>query len=289
MYSERLQKGAKFRRVMHMNIKDKKLFLLDMDGTLYLGNRLFDKVTDFLALVKERGGRYMFLTNNSSKSAQAYVEKFGKLGIKAEEKDFFSSTEATILYLIKNGYKDKRIYAFGTASFKKQLADAGLDITDKYEKGIDVLLCGFDTELTFKKLDDASRLLFNGVEFIATHPDWVCPTEYGCVPDCGSVCQMLTIATGKTPMVIGKPRPEMVYAAMEACGALPDETVMIGDRIYTDIACGVNAGIDTILVLSGETTAEEAEKSDIKPTVITESIGVIYDKYLRKETLSNEA
>ncbi len=274
---------------MHMNIKDKKLFLLDMDGTLYLGNRLFDKVTDFLALVKARGGRYMFLTNNSSKSAQAYVEKLGKLGIKAGEKDFFSSIEATILYLVKNGYKDKKIYAFGTTSFKKQLADAGLDITDRYEKGTSVLLCGFDTELTFKKLDDASRLLFDGVEFIATHPDWVCPTEYGCVPDCGSVCQMLTIATGKTPTVIGKPKPEMVYAAMEVCGAAPEETVMIGDRIYTDIACGVNAGIDTVLVLSGETTAEEAEKSGIKPTVICENIGVIYDKYLGKETLSNEA
>lgn len=256
-----------------------------MDGTLYLGNSLFDKVTEFLALVKERGGRYMFLTNNSSKSADAYVEKLGRLGIKAEPRDFFTSTEATASYLIKNGYKDKRIYAFGTESFKRQLAEAGLDVTGDYEKGIPVLLCGFDTELTFKKLDDASRLLSEGAEFIATHPDWVCPTEYGYVPDCGALCQMLTLATGKTPTVIGKPKPEMVYAAIEACKARPEESVMIGDRIYTDIACGVNAGIDTILVLSGETTAEEAAKSDIKPTVITENIGVIYDKYLRKEFL----
>lgn len=268
-----------------MDIKNKKLFLLDMDGTIYLGNRLFDKVTDFLALVKERGGRYMFLTNNSSKSADAYVEKLGKLGIKAEPKDFFSSTEATIRYLLKNGYKDKKIYAFGTESFKKQLLEAGLDITDKYEKGTPVLLCGFDTELTFQKLDDASRLLFDGAEFIATHPDWVCPTEYGCVPDCGSVCQMLTIATGKEPKVIGKPKPEMVFAAIETCGASPEESVMIGDRLYTDIACGLNAGIDSVLVLSGETSAEDAQKSDIKPTVVCESIGVIYDKYLRKEAL----
>ncbi len=256
-----------------------------MDGTLYLGNRLFDKVTEFLSLIKERGGRYMFLTNNSSKSADSYVEKLGRLGIKAEPRDFFSSTEATILYLLKNGYKDKRIYAFGTESFKKQLTEAGLNITDEYENGTPVLLCGFDTELTFQKLEDASKLLFDGAEFIATHPDWVCPTEYGYVPDCGSVCQMLTIATGKVPTVIGKPKPEMVYCAMEVCGVVPDETVMIGDRIYTDIACGVNAGIDTVLVLSGETTAEDAEKSEIKPTVICENIGKVYDKYLRKEVL----
>lgn len=265
---------------MDVRIKDKKLFLLDMDGTLYLGNRLFDKVTEFLDLIKARGGRYMFLTNNSSKSADAYVEKLGKLGIKAEPKDFFSSTEATIRYLMKNGYKDKRIYAFGTTSFRRQLEEAGLNITDKYEKGIPVLLCGFDTELTFQKLDDASRLLFDGAKFIATHPDWVCPTEYGSVPDCGSVCQMLTIATGKTPVVIGKPKPEMVYAAMEVCGASPEETVMIGDRIYTDIACGINAGIDAILVLSGETTVEEAAESEIKPTRICKDIGEIYEEYL---------
>ena len=227
----------------------------------------------------------MFLTNNSSKSADAYVEKLESLGIKAEPSDFFSSTEATIMYLIKNGYKDKRIYAFGTASFRRQLLEAGLDVTDSYEKGIDVLLCGFDTELTFKKLDDASRLLFDGAEFIATHPDWVCPTEYGSVPDCGSVCQMLTIATGKAPTVIGKPKPEMVYAAMETCGASPDETVMIGDRIYTDIACGINAGVDAILVLSGETTLEDANKSDIVPTRICRDISEIYGKYLRKEAL----
>ena len=268
-----------------MNITDKKLFLLDMDGTIYLGNRLFDGTLDLLSLIKERGARYMFLTNNSSKSADAYVEKLGHLGIKAEPSDFFSSTEATISFLLKNGYKDKKIYAFGTESFKKQLKEAGLDITDDYGKNIDVLLCGFDTELTFKKLSDASRLLFDGVEFIATHPDWVCPTEYGFVPDCGSVCQMLTIATGKEPRVIGKPKPDMVYAAAELCGVPLDKTVMIGDRIYTDIACGVNAGIDTILVLSGETTAEDAAKSDIKPTVICENIKEIYEKYLGKEEL----
>lgn len=257
-----------------------------MDGTLYLGTRLFDKVNEFLELVKKRGGRYMFLTNNSSKSADAYVEKLGGLGIRSTPRDFFSSTEATIGFLLKNGYKNKRIYAFGTASFRRQLAEAGLDVTDTYEKGIPVLLCGFDTELTFKKLDDASRLLFDGAEFIATHPDWVCPTEYGSVPDCGSVCQMLTIATGKTPRVIGKPKPDMVYEAMELCRATPEETVMIGDRIYTDIACGVNAGIDTVLVLSGETTAEEAEKSDIKPTRICRDIAEIYYEYLEAEDTS---
>ena len=146
------KKGKGYKKGYKMDIKNKKLFLLDMDGTLYLGNRLFEGVTDFLALIKEKGGRYMFLTNNSSKSADAYVEKLGKLGIKAQPSDFFTSTEATISYLLKNGYKNKKIYAFGTKSFRKQLSDAGLDITDKYSKDIDVLLCGFDTENGFAEL-----------------------------------------------------------------------------------------------------------------------------------------
>ncbi len=194
-------------------LKDKRLFLLDMDGTIYLDDDLFDGTLDFLAHIRSIGGRYMFLTNNSSKSVDKYIEKLAKLGIQSCADDFFTSTDATILFLKKLSHK--KIYAFGTTSFKEQLRSAGLPITDKLEDDIDCLLCGFDTELTFQKLEDACILLGRGVDFYATNPDWVCPTWYGYVPDCGSVCEMLYTATKRRPRFIGKPEPDMALLAIE--------------------------------------------------------------------------
>ncbi len=260
-------------------MKNKKLFLLDMDGTIYLDNTLFDGTEDFLSYVKKIGGKYIFLTNNSSKSVDKYIEKMASLGIKTTADDFLTSTDATIPVLRKRNYK--KIYAFGTTSFKKQLLDAGFPITDKLEDGIDCLLMGFDTELTFKKLEDASILLGKGVDYIATNPDLVCPTWYGYVPDCGSVSRMLYNATKRMPEFIGKPQPAMALAAMEKTGFSKDETALIGDRIYTDIACGVNAGITSVLVLSGEATPEDVEKSDVKPTFIYKNIREIYNELIK--------
>ena len=252
------------------NLKNAKLFLLDMDGTIYLDNHLFDGVTDFLNHVKKIGGKYLFLTNNSSKSVLKYVEKLASLGIPAAKEDFLTSTNATILYLTPKNYK--KIYAFGTTSFKEQLKAANLPITDVLEDDIDCLLLGFDTELTFKKLEDACILLNRNVDFIATNPDWVCPTWYGSVPDCGSVSEMLYNATKRRPLFIGKPKPEMALLAMEKTGFPPEETALIGDRLYTDIACGVNAGVNSVFVLSGEGTLEDLQKSDVKPDYVFENI-----------------
>ncbi len=259
-----------------MNCLEKlRLFLLDMDGTIYLGNDLFDGVTDFLEHIKNIGGRYIFLTNNSSKSVEKYIEKLSELGIASTTDDFLTSTDATILYLKKKAYN--KIYAFGTASFKEQLRSADLPITDKLEEGIDCICMGFDTELTFQKLEDVCILLGRNVDYIATNPDWVCPTQYGFVPDCGSVCEMLYHATKRRPTFIGKPEPTMALLAMEKTGFTPQETALIGDRIYTDITCGVNAGICSIFVLSGEGTLEDVEKSDVKPDYIYENIKTFYD------------
>lgn len=256
------------------NLKALKLFLLDMDGTIYLDNDLFDGVTDFLERVRAIGGKYIFLTNNSSKSVDKYIEKLASLGISSTAEDFLTSTDATILYLNKKTYQ--KIYAFGTTSFKEQLRAAGLPITDKLEDGIDCLCMGFDSELTFQKLEDACILLNRGVDYIATNPDWVCPTWYGYVPDCGSVSEMLYNATKRRPTFIGKPQPTMALLAMEKTGFTPEETVLIGDRLYTDIACGVNAGINTIFVLSGEGTMEDLEKSEAKPTYVYDHIRDVY-------------
>ena len=260
-----------------MSIKDKKLFLLDMDGTIYLGNRLFDGTLDFLNLIKNTGRRAMFLTNNSSKSLDKYVEKLNGMGIDVNREDFLSSVQATVKFL-KENYGDKKIYALGTESFKKELIESGLNITDKVEDGIKCLIMGFDTELTFKKLEDACIILGDdSVDYIATNPDLVCPTEFGSVPDCGSVSIMLKNATGRYPRFIGKPQPEMINLAVEKSGFTKEETCIMGDRLYTDIASGINAGVSTIFVLSGEGTMEDVETGEWKPEFIYENIREVYN------------
>lgn len=256
-------------------LKEKRLFLLDMDGTIYLDDELFDGTIDFLNHVKKIGGRYIFLTNNSSKSVDKYIEKLSSLGIKATPDDFLTSTNATVMWLTNKNYK--KIYAFGTASFREQLTAAGLPVTETLSDDIDCLCVGFDTELTFQKLEDACILLGRNVDFVATNPDWVCPTWYGYVPDCGSVCEMLYRATGKRPYFIGKPQPDMALMAMKKTGFSKKETVIFGDRLYTDIACGVNAGISTVFVLSGEGKLDDLKKSDAKPEFIYSNIREIYE------------
>ncbi|MBQ8303648.1 MAG: HAD-IIA family hydrolase [Clostridia bacterium] len=257
------------------DLKKSKLFLLDMDGTIYLDNDLFEGVTDFLAHIKTLGGKYLFLTNNSSKSVTKYIEKLKNLGIAATEDDFLTSTDATIVYLKPKNYK--KIYAFGTVSFKEQLKSAKLPITDNLEDDIDCLLLGFDTELTFKKLEDACILLNRGVDFVATNPDLVCPTWYGSVPDCGSVSEMLFNATKRRPKFIGKPQPEMALLAMKKTGFTREQTALIGDRLYTDIACGVNADITSVFVLSGEGTLDDLKKSKTKPDFVFKNIKEILE------------
>ncbi len=259
-------------------LADKKFYLLDMDGTIYLDNDLFEGVTEFLARIKKIGGKYMFVTNNSSKSVDKYIEKLDSLGIEACEDDFLTSTNAAIIHLKSKNYN--KIYAFGTESFKEQLRKASLPVTDVLEDDIDCLCMGFDTELTFKKLEDACILLNRGIDYIATNPDWVCPTWYGFIPDCGSVSEMLYNATKRRPKFIGKPQPEMINLAMEKYGYSQDDTIIFGDRLYTDIASGYNAGVTTVFVLSGEGTMEDVEKSEIKPDFIFNDINEYYNKVM---------
>ena len=251
-----------------LDLSQKKLFLLDMDGTIYLGDTLFDGTKEFLRAVRARGGRYLFVTNNSSRSVDAYVQRLLGMGIEdTTAEDFLTSVDALIWYL-RGRYDNAKIYAFGTRTFREQLSQAGFRITDRLEDDISLLVCGFDTELTFQKLEDACILLGRGVDFLATNPDWVCPTSYGSVPDCGSVCEMLFRATGRRPKFIGKPEPDMALLAVERTGFTKEQTLLIGDRVYTDIACGVNAGVDTAFVLSGEGVVEDIEKFGVTPTAV---------------------
>ena len=249
-----------------------KLFLFDQDGTLYLGNRLYPFTIEMLETIKAHGAKYMFVTNNSSKSVNDYIKKLAKLGITAEYDDFLTSSQATAFYL-KKTYPGKVLYVSGTQSLKEELMREGFEITDDIEK-TEVIVMGFDTELTFQKLHDVSYMLSTReIPYIATNPDYVCPTEFGSVPDCGSVCDMIFNATGKRPIVIGKPEPLMPQLAMELAGCSRSETAVVGDRIYTDIKSGLNAGTVTILVLSGETTREILDASLDKPHMVLQDCG----------------
>ena len=260
-----------------MALTDKRLFLLDMDGTLYLDEQLFNKVPEFLSFIRQQGGRYLFLTNNSSRGVEGYIEKMRRLGIETTTEDYLTSADAAEHALLTE-FPGQRCYVSGTASLKAQLTGAGIQVADTLSDDITVLLSGFDTELTFQKLEDACILLNRGVPFVATNPDWVCPTWYGSVPDCGSVCQMLERATGKTPRFLGKPRPEMVHLALRRTGFDPRKAVIIGDRLYTDVACGVNAGIDSIFVLSGEGVMGDIVKYRVNPTWVYDNIAQIYQQ-----------
>ena len=260
-----------------MELKNKRFFLLDMDGTIYLDNDLFDGTLDFLATVKAKGGKYLFVTNNSSKSTDAYVAKLSKIGIQADDGDFLTSTDATIIFLQEN-HPDVKFYACGTVSFVKQLIEGGINVTTEPDDDIGGILLSNDQELTFKKLNDICKLLSSRDPiYIATNPDWVCPTSYGYVPDCGCFADIIRRATGKTPRFIGKPNPEMLLLAMNRYGFSKEETLMIGDRLYTDIASGERAGVDTVFVLSGEGKRDDLETSDVKPTYVLDNIKELYE------------
>lgn len=260
---------------VHKVVANTKLYLFDMDGTLYLGDRLYSFTRDLLDAIRENGAKYLFVTNNSSKSVVDYVKKLEKLGISAACEDFMTSSQATAYYLKKH-YAGKTLYVCGTQSLKQELMDEGFTVSEDISK-TECIVMGFDTELTFQKLHDVSYLLLTqpDIPYIATNPDLVCPTEFGSVPDCGSVCQMIYNATGKRPFVIGKPSAMMPELAMDKMGVTKEQTCVIGDRIYTDVKSGLNAGVTSILVMSGETTPEILAQSPDKPHLVLQDAGEI--------------
>ncbi|MBE7067747.1 MAG: HAD-IIA family hydrolase [Clostridiales bacterium] len=251
----------------------KKLYLFDMDGTIYRENELFDGVIELLKKIQCKGGYYAFITNNPSKSVKDYIKKLNRLGIKDVKKEnFFTSTQASIM-IFKEKFGKQLIYAQGTKSFIKELKANGLNVTQKYTPKAVAVLVAFDPELTGKKLRNTCEILTKcNIPYYATNPDWVCPVEFGSVPDCGSMCVGIEYATGKKPVFIGKPQPAMIFELMKKFKKTKEETVVIGDRLYTDIASGVNAGVDTICVLSGEASLQDVENSDVKPTFVFESV-----------------
>lgn len=256
-------------------LKTKKLFLLDMDGTLYLDHHLFDGTIDFLNELKKQNKRGIYITNNSSKSVKDYVVKLRQLGIEATENDFYTSSMATAHYL-NEYHAGQTVYCMGTESLKTELRNQGIKIAKDKDDHVEVVLLGFDTELTHQKLRDVCWLLQKDLPYLATNPDYVCPVEFGYVPDCGSFAEMLFYAIKKKPMFIGKPNPRMIEYAIELAGYQKEDAVVVGDRLYTDILSGKNANVSTICVLSGETTLGEIHQSDVLPDFVIPSIKEIY-------------
>ena len=254
-------------------IKYKKLFLFDMDGTIYCENQLFDGVKELLSLINKEGGHYVFITNNASKSVNDYINKVRNMGLNVDESNFLTSVQATVLHFRKH-YDGDRVFAQGTKSFIKELKESGINVTAEYDQSAKVILVGFDPEINGDKMRITCKMLTEkkDVPYYATNPDWVCPVDFGYVPDCGSMCFSYEKATGRTPIFIGKPQPAMVNIAMEKFGFNKEQTLVLGDRLYTDIASGVNAGVDTVLVLSGEATMNDYEKSDIKPSFVLNQV-----------------
>lgn len=243
---------------------------LDMDGTIYMGNSLFPYTKKFLASLTENGIGYSFLTNNPTKSFKDYLKKLEKLGIEAKEDEMCTSAVSTIEY-IKNHFPEaKRLFILGTPSMIAEFEAAGFEsIPDDPGCRPDVLVVAFDTTLVYSRLCRATWWASQGVPYIATNPDWVCPTDEDTIlVDCGSIQACIEAACGrKADLVIGKPNPGMLNGIIEKYGLQPDEIAMCGDRIYTDVKTAQNAGGMGVLVLSGETTLETALASNPQPDV----------------------
>lgn len=253
------------------DLKDITLYLLDMDGTVNLGYDPIDGAKEFLETLKEQGKNFIFLTNNSSKNAMDYVEKMRSLDFPCEKENVFTSGMAAGMFLQENK-KESLVYVCGTESLKAELKKYGVNISED-GVGADTVLLGYDTELDYKKIRIVCDLLDGGADYYATNIDMVCPIEGGrYLPDCGSFADMFENAVKRRPVFLGKPDRTMIDILAKRENVPYEEIAMVGDRIYTDVKTGINAGVTSILVLSGETTMEDYEKSDVRPEYVLGSV-----------------
>ena len=255
-----------------------KHFALDMDGTIYLGTTLFPFTKAFLGGVKEMGLRYSFLTNNPSASLDDYLAKLAKLGVEAVRDEMYTTSIATIDYIKTHYPTAKRLFLLGTPSMVSEFEKAGFVSAENSAEDIpDVVVVAFDKTLQYDRLCRAAWWISQGVPYIATNPDRVCPTDQKVVlVDCGSICECLAHATGRRPdITLGKPDPNMLSGILARFGYEADEVAMVGDRIYTDIEMAHNAGAFGVLVLSGETTLEVCDAAPKQPHLVCDSIEVL--------------
>ncbi len=242
---------------MSTPLQQKKLFLFDIDGTIAVGDTLYEGSAALLHHIHQIGGKSYFITNNSTLSGRDYVEKFHRaFHLVTSEEQFITSGFMTLRFL-KEHYAQDKIFVLGTASFVTELRKNGLCVTESAEDGISCVVVAYDSELTYGKLVEACRVLTKtDIPFYATNPDLRCPVDFGFVPDCGAICNMIADSVERQPEYLGKPSPAVVELGLSLSGFSRKETLVVGDRLYTDIACGINGGVDTCVVFTGEAKPE---------------------------------
>ena len=244
------------------SLNDVKLFLLDMDGTFYPGNRLIDGSLDFIHRVRQTGRDFLFLTNNSSHNAAFYVEKLKRMGLSIDRRRVMTSGEATCEKL-QELYPGKRAFVLGNEFLVEEFREAGIAVD---QENPEIVVIGFDTTLDYAKMRAVCDFVRAGLPYIATHPDFNCPTETGFMPDIGAIMAFIEASTGRRPdLVVGKPNTGIVEAVLRRTGLRVEELAMVGDRLYTDIETGLRSGMTSILVMSGETTEEMLSASSTVP------------------------
>lgn len=249
-------------------------FLLDMDGTFNLGDQIITGSLYFIDTLNELGKDYLFLTNNSSKHRRQYAEKITRLGLPILEEKVFTSGEATALYL-KQERPASSVYVVGTPALEEEFTQHGFQLEEQNPQSV---VLGFDTTLTYEKLWKLCDFVRAGLPYLATHPDFNCPTESGFMPDIGAMIAFVQAATERGPdLVVGKPNRMIIDAVARKLGLQIAQMAMVGDRLYTDIALGATSGITTCLVLSGETHAEDLIDSPYQPTYCFENLAAIAD------------
>lgn len=249
-------------------VQDIDLFVLDMDGTFYLGDCLIEGSLEFIEKVKEKGKHYVFFTNNSSRIPSFYQKKLERMGCIVGVEEIITSGDVTINWLQAN-YPDKKVYLVGTPLLEDSFRDGGICLVEDMP---DIVVVGFDTTLTYEKLEKACTYIRNGAMFLATHLDINCPTEDGFIPDCGAMCALIAKSTGVEPRYLGKPFAETVDMVLRITGVQREKIAFVGDRLYTDVATGVKNGAKGFLVLTGEATMSDVETSEVTPTCIYDSL-----------------
>ena len=254
--------------VLYRDLDGIEAVFLDLDGTLYLGDQLIEGALDFLARLEGSGIRRFFLSNNSSRSVDQYVEKLRGMAVPASAEDVLLSTHDLLSWLDSNGVSET--YLVGTAGMQHMLEDAGVS-TDSADPQYVVL--GYDTEITYEKLSTASVHLHKGVPMVASHPDTVCPSPDGGLPDTGAYMDLFEATTGVRPEhVCGKPNAGMILHKVEALGLQPEQCAMVGDRLYTDMEMAERAGVHGVLVLSGEATRGDLDSATQNPSLVVGSV-----------------
>ena len=254
-------------------LKKIKCFVLDMDGTIYLGNQLFPFTPEFLETVKAVGKDYCFFTNNSSRNSKMYAQKLAKLGVAGVGDDDVCISNEVVIRYIKANYEDPRVFVLGTPALIENFKARGITID---EENPNLMVLGFDTTLAYDRLSRFCQFVRDGVDYIGVNADLNCPMEGGkFIPDCGSIARLVESSTGRFPEFFGKPSPHTLKFIVDRTGLKEEEIAFVGDRLYTDIAVTENSDATSILVLTGEGTLDEAINGPHKPDLIMESLAEI--------------